>query len=184
MTKKLSLLRFCSIGMICGFLNIVNAHAGDITPRIQQAGKKAMTCSQSKDHACTVDNYRIVLDANILNSELTSQVKNIQIQSLILLLSENGMDMSAQTYVDYCDYGVDLVQETGQEKWQSGAMIYIQCMIGHHELKNYKRKSELIRLAKSSMNESSKWSSYDKALSRSDVQVTLDWANQAINALN
>lgn len=164
-------------------LSIPLARAAEVSPEVKEAGRLAITCSQKKKHQCTIDNYRKVLDANILNDDLVNQVKSIQIQSLILLMSENGLDMPAQKYADYCDYGVKLVEETGRQKWKNGTMIYIQCMIGHHDLGNYKRKQELIRHAKNSMRASGEWPEHEKGLSNSDVQLTIDWANQAINAL-
>ena len=144
---------------------------------------QALTCSEQNNYVCAVKKYRKLLDSNTLNSELTEAVRTSQINNVMALLSEQGEDWPAQKFADYCEYGIRLLKDSGREKGQQATIFYVRGMIGHHELGNYRRKKELIQMARAAMQVSNQWNKIDGDTSEEVRSVTVQWAKKAINTL-
>jgi len=163
-----------------------SASAAELSPKLKEVARQAIVCSQQSNYACTVKNYRALLDSNVLNSEQTMSIRSVQITSVLLLISEvNEQDGAwpAQKITDYSEYGIRLLKEAGREKGQQATIFYARGMIGHHELGNFRRKKELLKMARTAIRAHNQWDKIDDGVSDEDARVTIQWVNQVINAL-
>ena len=159
------------------------AIAKELSPEIEEVARKGFLCSEKNDLPCAVKNYRKVLNSDGLSDELETLFRTSQITLLSMLLSEQGEGWPAKKFAEHCEYGIRLVKEANRERGQQATIFYVRGMIGQHELGNYKRKKELVSLARTAMRASHEWNEIDGDVSNEVVRLTKEWANTAIDAL-